>query len=106
MATRTPAALADGQLATTKTTLYTVPASTILYPTLLVCFNTNAASQTIIIYVNKSGASRTYARAVLIQNERMELHFNGEILEAGDLIEGQTTTATAVDFVLSGVKET
>lgn len=107
MATRTFAALADGQLPSSKGTIYTVPASTIVLPTLLVMVQTSATPQTIEIWLNKTGASRRYLRIEgVVQYDRIELHFAGEVLEAGDLVEAASTTANVVDYTLSGVKET
>lgn len=99
--------LADGQMATTKTAMYTVPAATTAYIRNINLFNTNAAEQTIIIYLNTSGTSRQIARIILAQNESAHLLDLGEciVLEAADVLEGLTTTATAVDFVVLGGTE-
>lgn len=100
--------LADGQLPNTKTTLYTVPASTKAYVKFFSVFNTNAAAQTVIIYAKKSGGtSRVIGRTVLQQNESARVIEIGEALNlgAGDVIEGQTTTASAVDYMITGAEE-
>lgn len=99
--------LADGQLPTTKGTLYTVPGGTTTYVKFLSVFNTNAASQAIVIYVNSSGTSRKIARLVLTQDQFARVIDKDEalVLEAGDLIEAETTTATAVDYTIQGVEE-
>ena len=104
--TFTPKVLAEGQLATTKTTLFTAVAAT--YVKSLTLFNDNAAEQTVIVYVRPASTSRKIRRFVLAQNEHANAIDPGEIilLETGDLIEAQTTTASAVDFVLMGVEET
>lgn len=101
-----PASLADGQLATSITDIYTAAADKAVYPSLLTLFNTNAASQTILIYVTRAGsAARKIYRAVLAQNESAWCDLKGLILSEGDKIGAETTTATAVDYTLSGVEE-
>jgi hypothetical protein len=100
-------ALADGQLPSTKGTLYTVPGATTAYIKFMSVFNTNAAQQTVIIYANVSGTSREIARFVLEQNEWARVIEKDEalVLEAADLIEAETTTATAVNYLITGVEE-
>jgi hypothetical protein len=102
--TITAKALADGQLPTTKGALYTAPANTMTYVKSIVAHNTNAADQIVVLSVNRSGTSRVIARAVLGQNET--LYYNAPLtLEADDAIEGVTTTASAVDYTISGAEE-
>lgn len=98
-------ALADGYLPTSKGTLYTVPGGARVYITDLTIFNINAAVQTVVLYVNRTGTSRIIGRATLTQNYMATLS-GGLVLEAGDLIEGQTTTGSAVHYAISGVVET
>lgn len=103
-----PKVLGSGQLPTSKGTLYTVPGSTSAYVKFLRVHNTNAATQTVIIYANTAGTSRIIGRAVLAQNETAEVIDSGAALtlETGDLIEGVTTTSSAVDYVITGAEET
>lgn len=99
--------LAEGQLATSWAAIYTVPASTAAYIKDIWVFNTNAAAQTIEIRINGSGTGRKRTRLTLNINESADiLEGNGFTLEAGDSIEAQTTTATAVDYTVHGVQET
>lgn len=100
------ALMADGQVSDSKGTLYTVPASTVAYIGFFSLFNTNAATQTIIVYIN-NGTSRKVRQFDLDQNESADVLESSQkiVLEAGDLIEAETTTASAVDFVISGVEE-
>jgi hypothetical protein len=100
--------LGDGQLPTTKGTLYTVPAGTTTYVKRISFFNTNAASQTILVYINPGATSRTWRRYVLAQDEAVDLLDHGDalILQEGDLIEAHTTTGSAVDYFLMGIEET
>jgi hypothetical protein len=99
--------LGDGQLPTTKGTLYTVPASTTAYVKRVAFFNTNATEQTILVYLNLSGVSRLWRRYVLAQNESADLLEHGDalLLAAGDLLEAQTTTGSAVDYIVMGIEE-
>lgn len=96
--------IADGQLPATKTTLYTHSSSNKAHFTRGKFFNTAVAVQTIVIYVNKTGTSRIVGRAVLSQYESYDW-VGDEVLDNGDLIEGQSTNATSVDYTLNGVQE-
>lgn len=105
MATFTAKVLADGQLANTKSTLYTVPAATRTYIKQLRLFSTGA-NQTIIIQLNTSGTSRKYCQFFLTTNESATVFDEPIMLVDGDLVEGHSTSATTVDYVLTGVEET
>jgi hypothetical protein len=98
----TPAVLADGQLPSTKNTLYTAGADT--YVKFFHVHNTGANPQTILIYAKTSGTSRIIGRAVLGQYESADIIDKDDALtlNTGDLIEGQTTDATTVDYVITG----
>lgn len=100
--------LADGQFATSKGTLYTVPGSTKTYVKFFSVHNTNAATQTVNVYLKPGATSRQVVRLSLAQNESANiLDIVGSFtLEAGDLVEGDTTTASALDYVITGVEET
>lgn len=100
--------LAEGQFANSKGTLYTVPASTTAYVKSLFVYNTNAATQTVDVYLKPGSTSRQIVKLTLLQNESANICdiVGSFTLEAGDLIEGATTTASALDFVITGVEET
>jgi hypothetical protein len=100
--------LAEGQVAASKTTVYTVPANTVVYISQILFFNTAATTETVTLYLNLSGTSRQVKRFVLDQNESAEVMDSGQrlILEAADLIEASSTNATSVDLVITGVEET
>ena len=109
MATFTAKTIADGQMATSETNMYLVPAATKGYVKQVTIYNTNAAQQTISIFIKRSGGtSRQIRRFVLDQYESVDLVDDGDTLElsTGDAIRGLTTTATAVDYVVMGVEET
>ena len=98
--------MADGQLPTSSAALYTVAASTTTWVKFFNLYNTNAAAQTILIYINVSGTDRLWRRVVLEQNESADLLDPGQSLqlEAADIIKGVTTTGSAVDYVITGVE--
>lgn len=104
--TFTAAVLADGQVASTKGTLYTVPVSTIAYVYNIRLCNTNAVVQDVDVFLNTSGTSRQIARISLAQWESADVLSQPMHLAAGDLIEADTITASAVDYVITGVLET
>lgn len=94
--------LADGQLPATKSTLYTCPASTRATVD-VIGYNTSAVQQIVVVY-SKRATSRILARVVLDQHESFTL--SRVVLEAGDVIEAETTTASVVDYTLSGAIQT
>lgn len=106
--TFTAKVLAEGQFATTKGTLYTVPGSTTAYVKFFNVYNTNAATQTVNVYLKPGSTSRQVVKLSLAQNESANVieQVGVVTLEAGDLIEGDTTTSTALDYIITGVEET
>lgn len=102
----TPKILAEGQLSSTKSTLYTTPASTNTYIKFLTVYNTSATTQEITVYVN-AGTSRAIAHVILEQDEYAKIIDKDEsvMLSATQTIEAVTTTDSVVDFVISGVEQ-
>lgn len=100
--------LGDGQLGTSKATLYTVPASTSTYVKFMSVHNVGAGTENVEILLNVSGTSRRIAYVTLGANEGAQIvDKDGAIsLEAGDLIEGLTTSGASVDYVITGAEET
>ena len=97
--------LADGQVATTTGAIYTVPASTVAVLRSVSFFNTNATTQTLNVYVTRSGGTRRQIfQASMDQNTSLALLSEGETLalSTGDVLEADTTTATAVDYLVTG----
>ena len=95
--------LADGQLANSKGTIYTTPASTQAIIKTITLVNTNSTTESVNLYFS-SGTSRR----IIPQDTQLlagnELVVDDEFtLEAADIIEGDTTTASKVDFVINGV---
>lgn len=103
----TIASLADGQVGTSKATIYTVPASTAAVVKSLVFFNTNASSQTLNVYVKRSGSvsRQIHREATMAQYASVNPLSETLFLSAGDVIEADTTTASAVDYFIGGATE-
>ena len=103
------ASLADGQVATTTGTLYTVPGATTAVLRSVTFFNTNATDQTINVYVTRSGGTRRQLRRFtpVVQYGSVDLLVDGEvlILSTGDVLEADTTTTTAVDYLITGATD-
>lgn len=84
--------------------LYTVPVSTATYVKKVRFFNDNAATQTVVVAVERGGVTRKYGRVVLGQNEFAD-EFQDICFSAADIIKAQTTTNAAVRFHVFGVEE-
>lgn len=99
--------LSNGQVATSAGAIVTGATAKVTYVKKLTLFNTNAASQTIILYINVSGTDRKWRRIVLAQNEHADAIGEGDVvvLEASDTIKAETTTSSAVDYYAAGVEE-
>ena len=93
--------LGNGQLPAAKATLYTCPVGKTAAGKITLV-NTDAVARTFNIYVNKSGASRR------VSSKDQSLDPGGmwvsgvRTLEVGDLIEGDASAATVVDYVIDG----
>lgn len=106
----TISSLADGQLPNAKGTLYTVPALTqvFLAGTLV---NTDVSARTVNIYVKRSGST---SRRILPKDLSMAAGASVEFgrdgrpfaLSAGDIVEGDASAATVVDYLIDGVVHT
>jgi hypothetical protein len=101
--------LADGTLPNSLGTLYTVPADTKTYVKFFSLFNPNSTQQTVVIYLKKSGSTaRRIRRFIFEQNQSADVIEQGGSLQLseGDVIQGVTTTASVVDYYITGVEET
>lgn len=101
--------LADGQVASSTGTIFTCPDS--LYTRIQQCifFNTNATAQTINVYITRSGGTRRQIRrwtsVAQYDDNNLIPDESGISLSPGDLLEADTTTATAVDYFICGEVE-
>jgi hypothetical protein len=100
--------LAEGQLPNAKGTLYTVPGSTKAYVKFFSAENVGSGTEAVRIYLKPGSTSRGAGRATLQPGEHVRFVDKDEamILEAGDLIEGHTTSTAAVDYLILGLEET
>jgi hypothetical protein len=99
--------LAHGQLANSKGTIYTVPASTTTVVKSIILVNTNTTAEAVNLYYYKATASRRLIPVALSLAASYSLTFECNItMDTGDLIQGDTTTASKVDFTISGVERT
>jgi len=98
--------LADGQLAVAKGTLYTCPASTQTIIKTITLVNTDSSARTVNLYVS-TGTSRRIIPVDMSLGIGYSLIFDDELtLEAADLIEGDASAATVVDYYIAGIEET
>lgn len=99
--------LADGQLAAAKATIYTCPASTTAIVRLITYVNTGA-NVTVNLYVKPSGGTsrRIIPMAMVLLAGYLMEEDQVITLEAGDVLEGDASIATQVDFTVGGVERT
>lgn len=96
--------LGDGQLASSKGTLYTVPASTSIILKSITLVNTDTSLRTVNLYVKPAAASRRIIPVDFELPAGQAQTFETEVyLEAADLIEGDASVASKVDYVMSGI---
>ncbi len=98
-----PQSLAAGQVATTVGTIFTATGPTVVRNFTL--YNSNATGQTTNVYVTRSGGSRRQIyQFALAQYDTATVLASGEVmaLSSGDIIEADTNTSTAVDYVIGG----
>ena len=100
------ATFASGVLPTTAGEIYRAIKPTSIE--MINLFSTNAAQQTVYIYIRRGQAretKRTYARIVMDQYIRADPCDTPLHLSVGDVIMGMTTTANAVEYIIAGQDE-
>lgn len=98
--------LADGQVASTPTALYTAASGVNVYIHNVNFVNVSGISQTVILYYQRTTA-REIGRAVLTTTGyRWEYLEHPLHLEAGDSILASATADLSVDYIVTGVEET
>lgn len=101
--------LADGQLANSKGTLYSVPASTDAIVKSIILVNTGAAHNHVNLYFCKAGGT---SRRLIAKDLQLEASYsltfecNITMGTEADLIQGDATNATEVDYVIFGTEYT
>ena len=99
--------LANGQLAAAIGDIYASPALTQTIIKSIILVNTNSSTETVNLYMLKFGG---VARRLVPKNLQVAAGYEVVVdevitLEAGDKIQGDTTTAVKVDYTISGVQE-
>src|SRR4051794_16733879 len=103
--------IADGQLPAAKTTLYTVQAGQRMHATFFRVANSDDANAyTFNIYIKPSGGT---SRRIVGKNKPLAASEEYDVLEdgrtfrltAGDVIEGDASTAGVLDWIILGAIE-
>lgn len=104
--TFTITALADGQLAAAKATLYTCPGATQTIIKTITYVNTDGSARDVNLYLKPGATSRRIIPIDMELGAGYSLIFDDELtLEAGDLIEGDASLANVVDYTINGIEE-
>jgi hypothetical protein len=105
--------IADGQLPGTKGTLYEVPVGQRMHATFFRVSNTSGSNAyTFNIYVKRAGGGTS--RRIIGADKPMAASEEYDVLEdgrtfrlsAGDVIEGDASTADVLDYLILGAIET
>ena len=100
-------ALSNGSLSDSKATLYTVPASTQTIVKSIITANTDSSARTLNIYVKTDGSNSRHIFPVDLSLDAGSIAILDNVitLEEGDLIEGDASVASVVDYVISGIEK-
>lgn len=100
----TPKILANGQLASSKGTIYTCPSGKQAVVRTVSFAHVSNADQNVALYVKKSGStSRVFSRVTLSTDEYAHEDSIGT-LDDGDILEASASNAASVDYVVMGVE--
>ena len=97
--------LAHGQLPVAKTTLYTCPPDTRVNITCISLVNTDVAARTANLYLKESGGT---SKLIIPSDLSLGISYQwlqkdlSHAMHGGDVIEGDASVATKIDYVLSG----
>ena len=97
--------LAHGQLPVAKTTLYTCRPGTKVTITCISLVNADTSARTANLYLKESGGT---SRRIIPQNMTIGIDYLwiekelSHAMHPGDVIEGDASVATEIDYVLSG----
>ncbi len=100
----------DGQLAVPKGTIYACPTSTQAIVHSITLVNTNKSKSTFVnvnLYLQRDGSNsrRILPTDMELNGRFMAVEDTVLTLEAGDLIEGDASVASTVDYTINGVEE-
>lgn len=97
----------EGQLAASKGTLYTTPAATRVILKTVTFVNTSGSAVTVNLYLKNATSRRIIPKDYsLAAGAQMQQDFGDVALLTGDLIEGDASSATTVDYWISLVEIT
>lgn len=100
--------LANGQLTSTTTDLYTTPSVTSTIIKLISMVNTNSTAEEINLYILPTGGT---ARRIVPKNLSLGAGYKASLsdelffLSAGDKVRGETTTNSKVDYIICGIEK-
>jgi hypothetical protein len=98
--------LAQGQLPTTTSAIYTTPVGKTAYLKSIYFHNTGASEQTIKIYINGSGNANRIFEGIVASKATFEWDIiYSFILSTGQTLQAETTTANTVNYFLHGATE-
>lgn len=98
--------LDDGQVPAAAAAIFRLDETRVVVrPEFLNFFNDGSVTETIIVYLKRvNGTSRKLRQIKLLPNESAEMFIdNSPTLESGDEIRAETTTASTVDFYVTGM---
>ena len=98
--------LGQGQLPNAEGSLYLVPGGTTAVAKKITIHNRKATTETVIIYIKKSGGTSRIIIYVALKTRYTIIDDDPHALGAGDDIRGQTTTAAEVDYTVDGIEFT
>lgn len=99
--------LAQGQLPSSQTTLYTANGVSTIINTIR-CVNTHTSSVTMNLYIRVKGSS---ARRIIPKDMTLKAGYllvvdDEQNLEATDRLQGDASVANKVDYIVSGIEKT
>lgn len=92
--------LADGFVATTQGVLYTSTGKAVIRT--LFFYNVNAATQTLNIYIKRSGGTARQTHRLSLAQYATQSITDPIVLSSGDTLEADTTTTSAVSYFIGG----
>lgn len=100
--------LADGQLANAKGTLYTCPGATQGIIKTIKLVNTDSVSRTVNLYIKKNGSvsRRICPKDMIMGKGAMWEDPLALEIGAADIIEGDASVVTTIDYLILGVEKT
>ena len=96
--------LEDGQLGTTKATLYTAPAATQAIVKRITLVNTSSGTVNVKLYFKAGGGTSRRIYKAVLGDEGTGIMKDEVTLEAADIIEGEADAGSVIDYVISGVE--